>query len=111
MSVDWDDLVIGPVVDEFGDPVTYILSTGSIITVTGVFDSEYLDLNAISPEQLGLPGNITAARPVLGVQLSQFTSPPIQGDNLTLASGAAYSVMEVRADGHGWAKLLLNSAS
>ncbi|WP_298281254.1 hypothetical protein [Acidocella sp.] len=111
MTVDWDGLVIGPLAATFGQSVTYTHQAGTVEAITGVFDSEYLSLDPIggSLEQLGSPANITSSRPVLGVQLSQFLAAPLQGDTLTLATGAAYSVMEVRPDGHGWAKLLLNA--
>lgn len=112
MSVDWDSLVIGPLMEAFGDPITYTPAAGVAFQITGVFDNEYLDLNAIGSEidRVGMPGNITTSRPVLGVQISQFSLVPTQGDKITLLSGASYTVMEVRQDGHGWAKLLLNEA-
>jgi hypothetical protein len=117
MSVDWNTLVIGPTVTVFGDPVAYTKPGGVSFQIIGVFDQEYLDNNALgagSLEQMGVPGNITSTRPVVGVQLSQFPagSSPAQGDSLTFVpTGASFVVMEVRADGHGWAKLLLNNAA
>ena len=106
----------------FGQGVAYTPAGGAAVQLSGVYDDEYLNLVAIDRggmEQMGFPGNTTETRPVLGVQLSQFIIPPAQGDALTLmnpadvfpaATGNSYVVMEVRADSHGWAKLLLNLA-
>jgi hypothetical protein len=118
MSVDWDSLVIGPCHAVFGDPVDYTPSTGAPFSFFGVFDAEYIDQNVIGGmiDQIGLPGNITGARPVLGVQLSAFPAGvvPRQGDTFIITGGQhigeQYKVMEVRPDGRGEAKLLLNKA-
>jgi len=118
MAVDWDNLVIGPTIACFGDPVQYE-ACGGWFPITGVFDEAYLELTPLGKGEdgteafsLGSPGAITTARPVLGVQLSQFVLPPEQNDTLTIMGGkfigGRYVVKEVRPDGHGGAKLLLN---
>lgn len=112
MSIDWDRLVIGRTVEIFGDRVRYS-TPGCAFDVTGVFDEAYIGLNPIGGGLVvGDPGAITTEMPVLGVQLSQFRVPPAQGDVLQirtgLHAGEAYEVKEVRLDGHGGAKLLLN---
>ena len=114
--VDWDGLVLGPCMATFGDTVTYTPAAGQPVQITGVFDEEYLEVTPMgagpfsSTEllSLGAPGGITSARPVLGVQLSQFQVPPVQGDTLVVR-GDSYIVKEVQPDGHGGAKLLLNA--
>jgi len=116
MAVDWNDLVISPCLAEFGEAVSYTPAGGALIPgLTGVFDVEYLDLEiSETGTRIGMPTNITTAHPVLGVQLSAFPAgiSPAQGDAVTvLSNGVAYLVKEVRPDGHGWAKLLLNEAS
>jgi hypothetical protein len=117
MPVDWDSLVIAPCLAVFGSPVTYTPVGGNAITITGIFDNEYFDQNALGAgliEQVGMPGNITASRPVLGIRLAEFPAgiAPLQGDTLALTeTGVTYTVMEVRPDSHGSAKLLLNEAS
>lgn len=113
MSVDWDSLVIGPVVDTFGDPVTYSRNGAVVGTIYGVFDQEYMEINPIGGriDEIGLPGNVSSSRPVFGVQISKMPIAPAQGDQITLQSGASFVVREVRPDNHGWAKLLLNEAS
>jgi hypothetical protein len=120
MAVDWDALVIGPTVAEFGIAATYRSQSASF-PITGVFDEAYLELTPfgrgglIDAEgfNLGAPGSITTEMPVLGVQLSQFPAPPEQADTLFIPPclanpGGTYVVKEIRSDGHGWAKLLLN---
>ena len=123
MPIDWDRLVIGPTVEIFGEgnrsagggrkPIRYHTPVGSF-DIDGVFDEEYLNLTPLGRGSdgaellsLGAPGAISTTMPVLGVQLSQFEIPPEQGDTLEIR-GQAFAVKEVRPDGHGWAKLLLN---
>jgi hypothetical protein len=121
VSFDWDGLVIGPTVAIFGDTVQYVPNIGAAFTVTGVFDQAYLELTPLGrggPDteswSMASPGSITAEMPVLGVQLSQFPIPPEQDDLLTITSGRfageRFVVKEVRPDGHGGAKLLLNAS-
>lgn len=125
MSVDWDKLVVGPTVRIFGDPVRYTRRDRlgvRLLTfdIAGVFDKAYLELTPlgrggddVESFSLGSPGAITAQRPVLGVQLSEFTEPPKQSDTLEIMGGdhqgERFEVKEVRPDGHGGAKLLLNA--
>lgn len=118
MAVNWDRLVIGPAVEIFGDRVQFN-SGEHFFDIVGVFDEEYLELTPLGRGgddtetfSLGAPGAITSARPVLGIQLSQFPHGPKQGDTLEIIEGAhageRFEVKEVRPDGHGGAKLLLN---
>lgn len=121
MAIDWDGLVIGPTNAAFGDAVQYYTKTANF-PVTGVFDEGYLEVAPLGRGglfdsegfNLGAPGAITSEMPVLGVQLSQFPSAsrPEQNDALQMTSGLQagnwYVVKEVRPDGHGHAKLLLN---
>ena len=120
MTFDWNDLVIGPTVAIFGDTVLYAPAYGTPYQITGVFDEAYVELTplgrgGLDTESFGMasPGAISAAMPVLGVQLSQFQSNPEQDDTLTVTSGPhiaqQFVVKEVRSDGHGGAKLLLNA--
>jgi len=86
----------------FGEAVTYSPKTGSPFPITAIFDEgNYdFDLSADAP-------GINTQKPTLGVQLSQFAAPPVQGDQLSLR-GSIYVVREVNEDSHGGAKLLLN---
>jgi hypothetical protein len=120
MAIDWDRLVVAPLVRTtiFGDRVCYGDEVGTF-EIAGVFDEAYIELTplgrgGIDTENfnLGSPGAITGSMPVLGVQLSQFHREPRQGGVLMMLTGLhkgeRFEVKEVRPDGHGWAKLLLN---
>jgi hypothetical protein len=116
--IDWDTLLIGPCMNAFAEPVTYTPAGGAPYQITGVFDRAYLEQlpfgggGGQEPLGFGSAGNITAARPVLGVQLSQFAQEPAQDDTVLIPSvGIAYTVKEVQPDGHGWALLLLSTGT
>lgn len=101
--IDWDKVLHAPIQGAFGELVTYQPAAGAPLTVTGVYDRPFLDA-----ELAGGTGVSTTA-PVIGVQLSQFSLAPAQGDRLTvLRTGESFIVREVQPDSHGWAKLLLN---
>ena len=110
--IDWDALLLSPLMDVFGEGVpsdpstwpTYIPTSGPSFQLRGaVFDSEYIEVTT------GGEGfENTSQHPVLGVRLSLFPSPPVQDDKVTIPSvGATYRVREVQPDGHGHAKLVL----
>jgi hypothetical protein len=101
------EALLGACNDAFGEPVTYIPATGSPFAITGIFDQAYREVSLIED---AVP--ITTEQPVLGVRLSEFAAAPLQGDKLSIASvNATYIVREVRLDGHGHAKLMLNFVS
>ena len=103
MSIDWDQFVLGPLEDVFGEPATYIPATGTSYAITGVFDSAYKDVGLIDMEV-----DANTVQPVLGVRTGIFLSPPVQGDQVRVLSvGKLYLVRDVRPDGHGWTKLML----
>ncbi len=103
MAIDWDALVLRPAMDIFGEPVLYTPTAGEPITITGVFDEAY----TVVEEMDSRP--VSSTYPVLGVRLAVFPVPPQAGDRLTIvAKNDLYTVREVRPDGHGAAKLLLN---
>lgn len=113
--IDWDTNVIGPLMTVFGETVSYTPRSGSPLTITGVFDAEFRALTPLGgmlgrePLDYGGMGDTASTGPALGVQLSQFAVPPVQGDTLTVR-GALYQVREVQPDSHGAARLLLNEA-
>ncbi len=103
--IDWDALVLGPAVGIFGEPVTYTYAAGAPISITGVYDEQYVGVDVADGQQ------VTSSMPVLGVRLSQFPLMPQQGDTLFIQRTAeTFVVKEVRPDGHGAAKLMLNLA-
>ena len=123
--IEWDSLATGPCMAAFAEPVVYTPAGGAPVStavdgtpLVGVFDRAYLEQlpmgggEGMEPLGFGSGGNITAARPVLGVQLSQFAQAPDQDNTVFVASvGVTYVVKEAQPDGHGWALLLLNKAS
>ena len=119
MAIDWDGLVLSPVMTIFGegdetDPSAWPLYTPQVgdpfRLACAVFDREYLDV-----QTNGEGSQISTQRPMLGVRLTLFPPPlgdlpvsPLQGDRVFIPSvGITYIVKEVRRDGHGEAKLML----
>lgn len=107
--VDWDQLVLAPCQNVFGEEVQWISSLNpDPVPVTGIFDNGYKAMPLEIVDGLS-PTHVTTADARLGVQLSQFASAPQQGD-LFLIRGKQYRVREVQPDSHGAADILLNKA-
>lgn len=111
MSIEWDTLVLVPLVDDiFGEPITYAPQGALSFTVQGVFDHEYLALNPAS-------GQEAASRmPVCGVREQAFLSlgqaKPKQGDTLIRQrNGLKYVVKMPQPDGHGHILLKLQRST
>ncbi|MFM0306272.1 hypothetical protein P0D71_00560 [Paraburkholderia sp. RL17-383-BIF-A] len=108
MPVNWNAEVIGPLMGVFGEPVTYRPFAGGSLQITGVFDDAYLKEVMFEDASSG----VTTVSAVLGVQLSQFPSDPVQNDQLYVASvNTTFLVREVRVDSRGGAKLMLSKVS
>ncbi|WP_063354337.1 head-tail joining protein [Acetobacter oryzifermentans] len=107
--VDWDNLVLDPCQNAFGEEVQWISSLyPDPISVTGIFDNGYKAMPLEIVDGLS-PTHVTTADARLGVQISQFVSEPQQGD-IFLIRGKQYRVREVQPDSHGAADILLNKA-
>ena len=110
--IDWDAVVLAPMMDAsiFGETVQPLYQSqfgGLPFLVDGVFDDAYTALSLEGDEPA-----VSTFSPVMGVRLAQFppAAPPTQGDSVTISSvQTTYKVMNVQADGHGWAKLVLMS--
>jgi hypothetical protein len=101
--IDWDKVVHGPIQGAFGEPVTYRPIGGPAITIFGVFIAPSMSADAAGGTE------IITFSPSLGVQVSQFSMAPEQGDRLTvIRTGQEFVVREVRPDSLGWANLSLN---
>ncbi|WP_434107634.1 head-tail joining protein [Paraburkholderia caffeinilytica] len=102
---DFDGHILAPLFDQFAESVTYTHAGGGSLAISGIFDEAYRELIP----QGGVLA-YTTERPVCGVRLAEFgDSLPQQGDALTVdRTGNVYEVQEVRLDGHGAAKLMLN---
>jgi hypothetical protein len=93
--------------DEFGGPATYMPAAGGSFPISGVFDEAYRDLEMVDEGE-----GVNTVVPVFGVRLSAFPSAPVQGDKVSILSvNETYIVNDVRPDGHGHAKLMLNFVS
>jgi hypothetical protein len=111
--IDLDRLVLGPAMRVFGEegqgyPIAIYTPAGqsSFELREVVFD---IASNEIKFDNDGTP--LTTVRPTCGVRLALFPggSTPAQGDQIQLR-GKVYDVAEVRPDGHGHARLMLNQA-
>jgi hypothetical protein len=108
MPIDWDAEVLGPLMGVFGEPVIYLPLAGGSLAITGVFDNAYLKEVMFEDASSG----VTEVAAVLGVRLSQFPSMPVQNDQISVPSvNSTFVVREVRVDGRGGAKLMLNKVS
>jgi len=108
VTVNWDALVLGPLMGVFGESVTYRPAAGGSFVVAGVFDDAYLKEVMFEDTTTG----VTEISAVLGIQLSQFAATPVQNDQLSVVSvNTTYVVREARPDSHGGMKLLLSKVS
>ena len=104
--IDWDNLVLAPLQTVFGEPVTFIPKFGLQFAGSGVFDEAYREVDLAG----GMA--VTTEMPVLGIRTSQMQNLLQQGDQVFVPSrNLTYVIREVRIDGHGSAKLLLNEAT
>lgn len=75
MSIDFDALVLGPCMDTFGDPITWLPEVGEPIDMTGVFDDRFRE----TTYQDGV--EVVDTHPVLGTRMVNFKGRlPLQGD-------------------------------
>lgn len=104
MSIDWDGLVLSPVMGVFGDEVIYTPRGGSPVTINdAVFDEESTELAVGMDDQAS-----TQRRPVLGIRSSSLPFAPKQDDRVTIVkTGKTYIVREALPDGHGHIHLKL----
>lgn len=105
--IDWDKVVIGPVMGVFGEPVMFRPVVGAPFPISGLFHEAY-----VSVDLAGGPG-VTSVAPALGVRLAEFSTPPLQKDRVSITAtalhgGGTYAVKEVRPNGIGGALLMLN---
>ena len=109
MGVDWDSNVLSPLMSVFGEPVTYTPASGSSFPLGGVFDEAYQGIVLLGDDPA-----MTTVSPILGVRLDEFPSGvlPRKGDTVAIPSvNTIYTIKDVRPDGHGHAKLMLNIKS
>lgn len=112
--IDWDAVVIGPLMGVFAEPATYMPLAGGSFPITVIFDDAYLKEVMFEDASSG----VTEVSACIGVQLSQFTADPVQNDQvfipanpLTRRLAATYVVRQPRPDSRGASRLLLTKAS
>jgi hypothetical protein len=105
MGLDLDTLVIGPCVQVWGIPVTFMPARG--LPQAGIvarFEEKFR-------EQMFVDGNeIALGKPMLGIQQSQFTQQPVKGDVFQI-NGRLWQVLVVLPDGNGHAHVRLDLAN
>lgn len=104
--IDWDQHLLAPLQETFGEPVNFRPAGAEAYDITGVFDRAYTQ--DVEPLEDGDP-TINTTNPVLGVRDAVFRRPPQKGDRLYLYHELrVYTVMDVQPDSHGGTKLILN---
>ncbi|KUR80762.1 hypothetical protein [Novosphingobium sp. FSW06-99] len=108
MAIDWDSLLLGPVMGVFGEAISYVPRGGAPIAIAdAVFDEESADIAIGEDAQMS-----TQRKPICGIRIGALGQAASQGDTiLRLGTGVAYIVKDVIPDGHGHAKLVLMSKS
>ena len=116
--IDWQGKVVAPLQAAFGQPALVIFG-GQNFPLSGVFDEAYKETDVSD----GMP--ITTVSPSLGINTADVNlggqpvsalqdcrvtvyASPFPGGAPTVDTD--YVVQEARADGHGWARLILNLA-
>jgi hypothetical protein len=83
----------------FGQDITFTPQSGSVSTIKGVFSNAFIEVNGIS-----------TVAPALRVDLSDFDSPPLVGDSVTI-NLLVYSIDDIQPDGYGGAALILHRST
>lgn len=108
MAIDWDGLLLKPVMGVFGEQVTYVPRGGAPIAISdAVFDEESAEIAIGEDAQMS-----TQRKPVVGIRVAALGQAAAQGATIIRAStGLAYVVKDVVPDGHGHVRLVLMAKS
>lgn len=107
MAIDWDGLVLAPLIAAFGEDegIIYYPQGGQEFDIDGVYDENNRDLDMIG-------SRVNTSTPVVGARLAQFQRfqiSPQQGDQLRIKrTGELFDVKDTDEDGRGHVKLKLN---
>ncbi len=106
MPVDWDAEILGPVMAEFGEQITYLPRGASPIVITdAVFDEESAEIAIGEDAQLS-----TQRKPTCGIRIAALNGVAITSQSDTVIrekTGMAYIVKDPVPDGHGHVRLTL----
>lgn len=86
------------VLSVFGTSVTYDPITGVNVTLKGIFDQSYVEVEGV-----------VSVKPTLRIKLSDLPLKPRKGDSVTISS-VIYRVLESREDSFGGSTLILNKS-
>lgn len=78
-----------------GQDVIYTPDAGDTVTIKGIFDNKYIEID-----------NIVTLRPTLRISLGDLVDPPAPGDTVEI-NGEDYNVRESHEDGFGGSLLIL----
>jgi len=87
------------IIDALGEPVSYTPSGGDLVTITGVFESEYYDATG---------AGFASLVPIMSVKSSSGTFR--EGDVFVIES-TTYGVVAVEIDSDGLSKCILEKRS
>lgn len=90
-----EDALLTTCNDVFGDDVEYTASGESAVTIKGVFDNAYVDVQGV-----------VSLKPILRIKLSDLDASPGKGDSVSI-SEVDYRVLESREDAYGGSTLIL----
>lgn len=88
----------------FGEPVVFHLEGHAAIEGQGVFTAAYQEVDTSTGAAVSM------AQPMLEVRNDDLPRIPTEGDAVTV-HGTLYLIVDVRADGVGFLKLLLHKGS
>ena len=101
MPVDFDRTVLAAGMKAFGVPVTYRPAAGPPVTLSGVFNRQFIDVRLLDE------GEAVAPQPALGCRASQLPGKPAENDQF-LIEGQTWSVKRVHDDGLGHYTIFLH---
>lgn len=96
------DEVMRVCTETFTSTVLYDPQASAPITIKGIFDAAYQDVEILDGAA------VQTIKPRLGVRLSDLPAAPREGDRCTI-NGKNYRVAEVRPDGEAGAALFLHT--
>lgn len=110
MPVDFNSAVNEPLLDVYGEAVTYkpleSQPTAPEFQLTVIFEAQHeILLEEVADSETKAAGHSTTA-PVLTARLADFAEYPMQGDHVTIR-GTEYRVWDPQPDGQGMIDLLL----
>lgn len=103
-GIDWEGELFSPLMQTFGDPITFMPVVGVPEEGLGTLNESHEDLSILDDD-----AHVSAFAVSLGVNRADFLQAPKQGDKVLIhSSGETYMVRDTQPNGHGHILLLLN---